>query len=149
MKENLDYIIFAVKQAKEAEKFGFTRNHCCRNLKMALQQYWQNKTLRQHPQIHRKEIPRSKEAVGRDLSECTVEHVVPQMVIVNKLMDMSPLTKDKVGALLKKYFRVLLVTKDEHVRLNASGLRSTMPNDWDEEDVWARYRAVGIENTHK
>ena len=149
MKENLDYIIFAVKQAKEAEKFGFTRNHCCRNLKMALQQYWQNKTLRQHPQIHRTEIPRSKEAVGRDLRECNVEHVVPQMLIVNWLMDMPPLTKDKVGALLKKYFRVLLITKDEHARLNASGLRSKMPENWDEEDVWARYRAVGIESTRK
>lgn len=26
MKENVDYIIFVIKQAKEAEEFGFTRN---------------------------------------------------------------------------------------------------------------------------
>jgi len=138
MIDNLDYIIFAVRQAKEAQKFGFSRNHSCRNLKITLQQYWQNKTLGLHPTAHKSKIPRSKEADGRDLNECNVEHVVPQMLIVNWLMDMSPLTKPKVEVLLKKYFRVLLVTKEEHARLNASGLRSTMPDDWDEEDVWAR-----------
>jgi len=39
----------------------------------------------------------------------------------------------------------LLVTKDEHRRLNASGLRSKMPDDWDGENIWARYDAIGIE----
>ena len=145
MKDNLDYILFAVNQAREAENFGFTRNECCRNLKTALHQYWQNKTLQQHGQARKSKIPRSKEAAGRELSKCNVEHVVPQMEIVNMLMDMAPLTKGKVADLLTKYFRVLLVTKDEHIRLNASGLRSKMPPDWDGEDIWARYKAVGIE----
>ena len=39
MKDNIDYIVFSVKQAIEAESFGFTRNECCRNLKTALHQY--------------------------------------------------------------------------------------------------------------
>lgn len=50
-KTNIDFIAFAVKQANEAQKFGFTRNECCRNLKAALHQYWQNKTLGMHSQF--------------------------------------------------------------------------------------------------
>ncbi len=145
MPNHVAFIVFAIVQAKEAEKFGFTRNECCRNLKTALHQHWQNKTMGLHGQSQKKNIPRSKEAVGKELSECVVEHVVPQMEIVNMLMDMNPLNKTEVEKLLKKYFRVLLVTKEEHSRLNASGLRSNMPESWDKKDVWARYGCVGIE----
>jgi len=144
MPDNLDYILYAVKQAQEAEAYGFTRNECCRNLKTALHQYWQNKKLGLHGQSQKKNMPRSKAAEKADLKNCDVEHVVPQMVIVNILMDRPDLTKRKVGNILKKYFYVMLVTKEEHERLNSSGLRSKMPEDWDGKDVWARYRQVGI-----
>lgn len=145
MKDNLDYILFAVKQAKEAESYGFTRNECCRNLKTALHQYWQNKTLGQHAQSQKVNLPCSKAAIGKALKDCEVEHVVPQMEIVNMLMDMDTLLKNDTEIILKKYFCVLLVTKEEHKKLNASGLRSNMPDNWDKNDVWARYRNVGIE----
>ncbi len=144
-KTNIDFIAFAVKQANEAQKFGFTRNECCRNLKAALHQYWQNKTLGMHGQSQKKNIPRSKAAVGKKLNECIVEHAVPQMEIVNWLMDMKPLNNEGIEKILKKYFRVSLVTKKEHERLNASGLRYKMPQNWDKKDVWARYKEVGIE----
>jgi len=142
---NAEFIHFAVQQAKEAEAFGFTRNECCRNLKTALHQYWQNKTLRLHGQSQKGRIPRSKAAQDKPLSECAVEHVVPQMVIVNRLMEMDPLTPAAITAFLQRCFTVMLVTHAEHARLNASGLRSVMPRDWDDVDVFARYAAVGIE----
>ncbi len=148
MKDNIDFIVFAIIQAKEAEKYGFTRNECCRNLKTALHQYWQNKTLGQHGQSQKANLPRSKAAIGRQLSDLIVEHVVPQMEIVKMLMDMEPLEKKNVEMILTKYFRVILVTKDEHSKLNASGLRSKMPNDWDGKDVWARYKAVDIDQEY-
>lgn len=145
MRTNAEFILFAVNQAKEAEAFGFTRNECCRNLKIALHQYWQNKTLGLHGQSQKARIPRSKAAHGLPLSECVVEHVVPQMAIVNRLMEMEPLTTDTITEFLTSCFTVMLVTHDEHTRLNASGLRSTMPHDWDGADIFARYSAVGIE----
>lgn len=145
MKTPADFIVFAVKQAREAEAFGFTRNECCRNLKIALHQYWQNKTLHLHGQAMKSKIPRSKAAFGLSLSECVVEHAVPQMAIVNWLMDMEPLTNESVADLLTRYFTVMLVTKEEHTRLNSNGLRSTMPKAWDKSNVYARYDAVGIE----
>lgn len=140
-----EFIIFAIKQANDAQAFGFTRNECSRNLKTAIHQYWQNKILGHHSQAHKARIPRSKAALNRPDSECTVEHVMPQMEIVNRLMDMRPLTKTGVIGLLTNYLRVMVVTLDEHARLNSSGLRSTMPPDWDGKDVFARYAAIGIE----
>ena len=139
------FIIFAIKQANDAQAFGFTRNECCRNLKIAIHQYWQNKILGHHGQAHKARIPRSKAALDRPDSECTVEHVMPQMEIVNRLMDMRPLTEAGVIELLTNSLKVMVVTRDEHALLNSSGLRSTMPRDWDGRDVFARYAAIGIE----
>lgn len=144
-KQNIDYIVFAVRQAQEAQFFGFTRNEACRNLKIALHQYWQNLTLGLHGQSQKANIPRSKAAVGKPLNEVIVEHVVPQMHLVNAMMDMAPVTAPGVKELLENYFAVMVITKEEHDRLNASGLRSTMPEDWDKKEVLARYRKIGIE----
>jgi len=140
-----EFIIFAIKQANDAQTFGFTRNECCRNLKTAIHQYWQNKILGHHSQAHMARIPRSKAALNKPDSECVVEHVMPQMEIVNRLMDMRPLTKAGVIELLTNYLRVMVVTREEHALLNSSGLRSWMPPDWDGNDVFARYTAIGIE----
>jgi hypothetical protein len=144
MKTNADFILFAVKQAKEAEAFGFTRNHCCRNLKTALLQYWQNKTLGLHNTAQKKKIPRSKAAMKKPLRECRVEHAVPFTVIINYLMDTKNLTAKAVSKVLKNWYSVMLVTYDEDRRLLKSGLRFKMPDNWDKKDIFARYKAVGI-----
>ena len=141
MKTDIEFILFAVKQAKEAEAFGFSRNHCSRNLKTAFDHHWQRRTLRLGQKAR---IPRSKAALNLPLPECVVEHVVPKMAIVNRLMDMEPLTATAITELLTSRFMVMLVTREEHARLNASGLRSQMPREWDGSDIFARYATVGI-----
>ena len=143
--DNLDYILFAVEQAKEAEEYGFTRNDCSRNLKTALHQYWQNKEKGQHSTSQRKNLPRSVEADKRELKGLRLEHVVPQMWFVDKFMDMDPIDKEEIRKLLETYFNVLLVTKEEDAKLTDAGLRSDMPVDWDKKDPWARHKKVGIE----
>jgi hypothetical protein len=147
MNNKIRFIVFAVKQAKEAEKFGFTRNECCRNLKTALHQYWQNKTLGLHGSARKEDIPRSKAALGKPRNECVVEHVVPMKVIVDWLMDMDKesLTEAAVKELLTKWFTVRLITRDEDARLTKHKLRFKMPNGWDKENKFARYDEVGIE----
>ena len=144
MKPPVAYIKFAIEQQKSAEEFGFTRNECCRNLKIALHQYWQNKTMGLHGQSQKKRIPRSVAATGLPLSECVVEHAVPQMEIVNRLMALDPLTEGAIDELLRRLFVVALVTKAEHALLNSSGVRSTMPKGWDGKNVYARYEVAGI-----
>ena len=140
-----EFIIFAINQANDAQAFGFTRNECCRNLKTAIHQYWQSRVLGHHGQAHKARIPRSKAALTLPDSECTVEHVMPQMEIVNRLMDMRPLTKAGVIELLTNYLIVMVVTREEHALLNSSGLRSRMPAGWDGKDVFDRYATIGIE----
>lgn len=143
MKTNADFILFAVKQAKEGEAFGFKHNICCRNLKEALHEYWRHRTLKQHS-FQKKRILRSKAARNKSLSECVGEHVVPRMVIVNRLMEMKMPTTPAVIKLLKNLYHVRLVTYKEHKRLTELGLRYKMPPDWNGVDVFARYAVAGI-----
>ena len=63
-------------------------------------------------------------------SEVIVEH------LVNAMMDIAPITTPGVKPLLEDFFAVMVITKDEHEKLNASGLRSTMPEDWDKKMCW-------------
>ena len=144
-KSNIEYILYAINQAIDAENFGFQRNVCCRNLKIAISHYWQNKTLGLHGQAQKKRILRSKEARELPLNKCRVEHSVPQMFLVNELMDMKNITKEKIEIFLTRYFCVRLISINEDIKLNASGFRSKMPQDWDKKDLLIRYKKVGIE----
>ena len=78
------------------------------------------------------------------MGDCDIEHAIPLMVLVNKLMDKKPLTKRYIFDTLTKYYRVAVITKVEHRLLNSKGLTSKMPKGWDCNDLWSRYTAVGI-----
>jgi hypothetical protein len=141
MNTPVDFIFFAVDQAKKAEKYGFKRNECCRNLKLAIEHYWR----KVHLGLRRKaDMPRSIAASAKELGDCDIEHAVPLMVLVNKLMNKKSLTKRYIFDTLTKYYSVAVISKEEHRLLNSKGLTSKMPDNWDCKDLWARYAAVGI-----
>ena len=148
MKNNIDFIIFALKQLKAAENFGFSRNEANRNLKLALNHYWQAKELGIH--IFRKHKLKKTKAASRTKIENTeVEHAVPAQVIVDMLMNLKKFETNNVKKILKKYWRVILVTKSEHRKLNDKKLkiRSSMPKDWKKiykMDPMARYKLAKI-----
>ena len=107
MKKPVDFIYFAVEQAKEAEIYGFKRNQCCRNLKLAIEHFWRKVYLG----LRRKEdIIRSVAAVSVKLQECDIEHAVPLMVLVNKLMNKKQLTKKYIFKTLTVYYRVIFTS---------------------------------------
>ena len=148
MKKNIDFIIFALKQLKAAENFGFTRNEASRNLKLALNHYWQAKELGIH--IFRKhKLKKTKAASKTSIENTEVEHAVPAQVIVDMLMSLKKFETNNVEKILKKYWRVILVTKNEHKKLNNKKLkiRSSMPKDWKKKynmDPMARYKLAKI-----
>ena len=148
MKKNIDFIIFALKQLKAAENFGFTRNESNRNLKLALNHYWQAKELGIH--IFRKhKLKKTKAASKTKIENTEVEHAVPAQVIVDMLMSLKKFETNNVEKILKKYWRVILVTKNEHKKLNNKKLkiRSSMPKDWKKKysmDPMARYKFAKI-----
>ena len=49
-------------------------------------------------------------------------------------------------SVINKYYVICAITKEEDKKLNAAGLRTKMPPEWDEkkDSVFARYEAVGI-----
>ena len=144
-KNNIDFIVFALKQMKEAQKFGFTANGCNRNLKLALNHYWQAKELGIHVFIKHK-LRRTKAAYKTSLKNTIVEHTVPTQVIVNMLLKLKKIENKKVKRILKKYWQVMLVTKKEHLKLNSKKLDLTykMPENWNKKDLFARYRLAKI-----
>lgn len=60
------------------------------------------------------------------------------------LLELSAPTEEDVRHVLDLCVGVV-VTVEEDRALNAAGMRSRMPEGWDRRDVFARYRAVGIE----
>jgi hypothetical protein len=72
-----------------------------------------------------------------------MDHAVP-IDAIREMLDRSDLSRDAVERILRKYLVVYYISREEHARLSGMGLRSSMPPDWDGEDVQARYRAIGI-----
>ena len=72
------------------------------------------------------------------------EHVVPKSVIISKLFELSEPSQDAVEHALEKLCIGVVVTREEDLRLNALGLKSSMPSDWCGANPWARYELAGV-----
>jgi hypothetical protein len=85
-------------------------------------------------------------AKGLKRKDVIHEHVVPHSIVMNKLLTLKSLTSENIMSVIKKYYVICVITKREDRLLTAAGLRSKMPEGWDEEtsSVFARYEAVGI-----
>jgi hypothetical protein len=72
------------------------------------------------------------------------EHVVPKARYIQspceELASRGELTTDFVTTLLKRYWRLATITAAEDAKLH----RALMPQDWDGNNVLARYEAAGI-----
>ena len=88
----------------------------------------------------------SVKAKGLQRKDVVHEHVVPNSFIMNKLLSLEELTDESIMSVLQKFYIICKISKDEDKSLNRAGLRSQMPEDWDEENdsVYARYEQVGI-----
>lgn len=88
----------------------------------------------------------SKNAKGLKRKDVIYEHVIPHSNIMKKLFSIDPLTNENILKVLRKYYIICAITKEEDRLLNAAKLRSKMPDGWNEEtgSVFARYESVGI-----
>lgn len=70
------------------------------------------------------------------------EHVIPHIIVMNRLLKLDSLTDDNIMEVLKKYYIICKITKEEDRRLNAAGLKKKMPPEWNEEEGcgFARYK---------
>jgi hypothetical protein len=76
------------------------------------------------------------------------EHIYPtrslQNLIISRFSGKNP-TEQEVQALLSQYNRICYVWHEENEKLDAAGLKSTVPPSSAEDDIYARYREVGVE----
>jgi hypothetical protein len=71
------------------------------------------------------------------------EHIVPISEALRPTRDKVPSLEELVAAAMKS--RLVAIITEEDALLAKEGLKTNMPNDWDEEDPFARYSRVGIE----
>jgi len=76
------------------------------------------------------------------------EHLIPISVLLNSRLyaAVDPIVEtDALVRLAKQYANMALISVDEDALLRKHKLQSKMPANWDGADLFARYRAVGIE----
>ena len=90
---------------------------------------------------------RSVKAKGLKRKDVIHEHVVPHLIVMDKLLSLDKLTNENIINVINKYYVICAITKEEDKKLNAAGLRSKMPKNWNDESgsVFARYETVGID----
>lgn len=99
-------------------------------------------------------IPYSFVLVGRSKGNNATynEHVVPHVILCRKchdmlLLDNSDKSLENIAMFIKKFLKVVQITKDEQMRLDVDlGLKQKMPDGWtfDTGDVFARLDVAGI-----
>jgi N12 class adenine-specific DNA methylase len=74
------------------------------------------------------------------------EHVVPHSIVMNKLISLENLTHENIESVIKKFYVICAITKEEDKKLNTVGLRSKMPKYWNDksDSIFARYELAGI-----
>lgn len=72
------------------------------------------------------------------------EHAVPVKVLRTMLRDISEPTIIDIQTILKKYYKLGVLTKSENKKLDGAGLNSSMPKNWDGKDAFARYKVTQI-----
>lgn len=93
-------------------------------------------------------LMKNQKRIPKDVKEkLTHEHSIPKSIIIQKLLNLPKPTQAAVKQILTKYCIAVIITREEDKKLNDIGLRSKMPDDWDNKDVYARYHRAKIDIT--
>ena len=88
----------------------------------------------------------SESAKGLKRKDVIHDHVIPHSIVMNKLLSLKEPSNESIMKVIKKFYILCAITKEEDGLLNSAGYRSKMPDGWNEEkdSVFARYESVGI-----
>lgn len=85
---------------------------------------------------------------NNDFKNLIYEHIVPKNIyqnqIFNLLQEQKTITKQYIFDILKKYWYIATITKDQDTLLNNAKLRLKMPDKLDDKNIFARYQTVRI-----
>lgn len=74
-----------------------------------------------------------------------IEHAQPIALLVQELLDGPPLVVEAVRRLLEARLQCVVLTPEEDDQIDAAGVGQGMPEGWQSGDLWARYRAAGLD----
>jgi hypothetical protein len=74
----------------------------------------------------------------------TYDHAIPLASLRGELQSATK-SNEAMRVCLQRFIRGVVITREEDVRLNGSGLRRRLPPGAAPHDMMARYRAVGVD----
>jgi len=83
--------------------------------------------------------------ISGDCSALIADHVVPISVITEMIYKAESHDKKSIGEIVREWSIFAVITKQEHEKLRLSKLYHRMPPEWNHNNKFARYEAVGIE----
>lgn len=116
---------------------------------------WQEKGSSDTRLVDRPLIPDDLTTVGQSKGCVTGsgyrEHVVPRKVIIDRCHMMleaedSDTTLEQMAGFIVEHLKIVRVTEDEAKRLNAPGIKQSMPTNWVVGgDIFARLKDAGVD----
>jgi hypothetical protein len=86
-----------------------------------------------------------EEIISRCESKLSHEHIVPINIIVKKLFGCPKGTPlETYRSIILTYAAVAIITREENKLFDKHKLGRSMPKCWDNKDVFARYKYVGL-----
>lgn len=130
----LAMLVMVIENAKKHKDLGHTTRIYSQYLRYAMDEF-------AYVNLHQ-----SDEAKGKTKKEVVRDHVVPHSLVMDKLFAIKELNQNSVWRVIKKYYIICSITKEEDRKLSSKGFKSKMPNGWceNEENLFARYEEVGI-----
>jgi hypothetical protein len=140
-KQKLECIRKAVVNAQEHMCAGDPKRMCSQYIRYALDQ------------VRDDYFHVSKKAEEPNKNDETLnDHVIPHVIILEKLLALNPVSIEGITEIIERYYMICTITRDENKMLNDAGLKSKMPEGWEDGGAirrFARYEHVGIEISEK
>ncbi|HEY9056118.1 MAG TPA: hypothetical protein VIN77_03115 [Aurantimonas sp.] len=142
IEQRLELVCEAIRYCQKVRNMGMVKAAWSKALREPIFFMWERrnggkKTAAQFQSLN---------ASGRDWGsrEIVYDHAVPFTALSDDLMAIANPKPEVVREILDKKLVCCVITKDEDRALIKAGLNSKMPEAWDGEDPFARYKSVGI-----
>ena len=135
----IDLITRTVDLALRMRAAGVSRTAYAKILRETIFFVWEVGSKTKYDKTRR----RSWAARGLPPAELNYDHAIPMKIVIDQLLESGP-DPVAVGRILHEMVHAVLITKNEHSKLQEKELGNAMPSDWDGADWTARYRRAGI-----
>lgn len=135
-----------ISSCKTLEDIGYGKTGPRKIIRETIHFIWET-GLNKPAKFSKKRIRSHMASKERNNQNLRYDHPVPLKIIIEKLFALDEIDEKNVKKLLSKYIKNggVLITKDEDKTLTEIGLKSSMPDNWDGVDVYARYKSANID----